>query len=519
MPTPSGCNAGRLVYVGQIKDFSDLRLESIPETGWNGIHYAVLSHRWGGVHPFQLTTENIQDLTKKIEFLKLGLTFRHAVIATKFLPDELNVRYIWIDSLCIIQNSKEDKDKEIPKMGLIYRNALICLAAKFGKDGRAGLFRKRNAQSLQSHMVRPEWDEKGRTFACEDRRPEQTMLESSDIGKCAWCFQEAILAPRILHFSVQQFFWECSTLTLNEAYPKGIPKRGSFRKTISLDSWTWHQPGANGDRETEQYRIWDSMVQRYSQCQMSENSDKLVAIGSLALSLQNRLHGIDTYVAGLWSSQLAQALVWKLIDCDSGPGIHKSKPWRALSWSWAATDGQALLRHRVQTSSVHATIIDLDVRYNDDNLVLGVTKAELRIRGPIALCDLQFTHSQEELADKSKYRSFKSKLKGVEFKDTVFRGEPVEKGANPCQFDTRLGHLTQDPIYAILILSAGSSSKGLMIQKHPERTGCFERCGRFALYEAEDQETFFKQCRITSLEGCICQNCDLGLGEHAILLL
>ena len=67
------------------------------------------------------------------------------------------------------------------------------------------------------------------------------------------------------------------------------------------------------------------MVSLYTQCRLTRGTDKLVAIGSLALSLQKRLEGLDTYVAGLWKSQLPYNLVWKLLKCRSGPGAYKPK--------------------------------------------------------------------------------------------------------------------------------------------------------------------------------------------------
>jgi hypothetical protein len=522
MRIPSTCAASRLVYIGQAKDFSDMRLEIRQDGGWNDVPYTVLSHCWGGYMPLQLTEENIDEMTTKIEFGKLHLTFKHAIIATKFLPPDLDVHYIWIDSLCIIQQQalKQDFNIEAPKMGSIYRNALVCFAATFGRNGKAGLFRERNDLSLRPYLARPEWDEKGRTFACEDRRPEQNMLIDSALGQRGWCFQEAILAPRVVHFSAQQLFWECSTLTSNEAYPHGLPERYSSRKSFSLDTWTKHHIGPYGNPETQPYNIWDKMVSLYSQCKLTQNTDKLVAIGSLALGLQKRLEGIDTYVAGLWKSQLPQTLNWELSDCRSGPGAHRPEDWRAPSWSWASADGQVNLNSESSTSVIaHAKVIDLRISYRNNNIALGVTEAELHIRGPIGLVDLEFSHSKEELADSSKYRVFPFTLKGAKFKEAIIQGQLWKPGSNVCRFDTRLGHLTTYPIYALLISSENAVSKGLMLQRHSERPKCWERCGHFTLYEPEDRPTFLRQCAITSVEGCVCESHYDESGEHTIVLV
>jgi hypothetical protein len=474
--------------------------------------------------PLQLTEDNIDELTTKIEFRKLHLTFQHAIIATSMLLPEMNLRHIWIDSLCIIQDqdSKEDWLIEAPKMGLIYRSAVVCFAATFGKNGKAGLFHERNDLSLRPYLVHPDWDTIGRTFVCEDRRSEKSMLTDSALGQRGWCFQEAILAPRIIHFSARQLFWGCSTLTANEGNPRGLPERYPSQKSFSLDTRAKHIDGPHGKPETQPYRIWDEMVSLYTQCRLTRGTDKLVAIGGLALSLQNRLQGIDTYVAGLSRSQLPQTLVWELIDCRSGPGAHRLEPWRAPSWSWASTDGQIDLKSSHSeslTAIAHTEIIDLRISYRNNNIALGVTEGGLWIRGPIALVDLEISHSKEKVADSSKDQSFPLRLKGVKFKEVIIQGKLWKKGSGPRRFDTRLGHLTTRPIYALLISSDNAVSKGLMIQRHRENPGWWEMCGRFTLYEADDRATFLQQAATTTLEGCVCQNHDNESVAHTIVLV
>lgn len=165
------------------------------------------------------------------------------------------------------------------------------------------------------------------------------------------------------------------------------------------------------------------------------------------------------------------------------------------------------------TSVAHAKVFDLRIRYKNDNIALVVTMAELQIRGPSALIDLELNDS-EELTDSSKYRMFILRLKGAKFKDVIIEGMPSKKGSVPCRFDTRLGHLTISPIYALLLFSDDAVSQGLMIQRHSDKPECWERCGWFKLYEPEDRDTFLRQSAITSLEGCVCESHDDQSGEH-----
>ncbi|PMD33781.1 HET-domain-containing protein [Hyaloscypha variabilis F] len=102
---PSPCTASRLINIGHAEDFSDMRLEVRPDRGWNNVPYTVVSHYWGTppFMPLQLTADNLNIMTTRIEFDKLHLTFQDAITATRLLLTELNVQHVWIDSLCISQ--------------------------------------------------------------------------------------------------------------------------------------------------------------------------------------------------------------------------------------------------------------------------------------------------------------------------------------------------------------------------------------------------------------------------------
>ncbi len=71
------------------------------------------------------TVSNYEEMKRAIPMDTLPLLFQDAVTITK----KLKLRHLWIDSLCIIQDSPEDKERELSKMGNIYRNAMLSIAA------------------------------------------------------------------------------------------------------------------------------------------------------------------------------------------------------------------------------------------------------------------------------------------------------------------------------------------------------------------------------------------------------
>jgi hypothetical protein len=69
-----------------------------------------------------------------IAWSEVSKYFRDAIAITR----KLGIRYLWIDSLCIIQDDREDQELEAIKMGSVYGNAYLVLAATAAADGDVG---------------------------------------------------------------------------------------------------------------------------------------------------------------------------------------------------------------------------------------------------------------------------------------------------------------------------------------------------------------------------------------------
>ncbi|KAN0080619.1 Heterokaryon incompatibility protein (HET) domain containing protein [Elaphomyces granulatus] len=119
----------RLVKGVDLKDAPDRR-------------YITVSHCWGKrLNRVPRTTKAKLDQHEQgIQWRTLSNTFQDAIVTTR----QFGVRYLWIDSLCIVQNSKEEVSNEISKMHLVYSQAYCMLSAQDSFDGRGGLFIRRN---------------------------------------------------------------------------------------------------------------------------------------------------------------------------------------------------------------------------------------------------------------------------------------------------------------------------------------------------------------------------------------
>jgi Heterokaryon incompatibility protein (HET) len=157
----------------------------------------------------RLMMGNLNQFIEGMDITELPKTFQDAIQLSR----RLNNRFLWIDSLCIIQDSKEDWLKESVVMGDIYKHALCNIAATAAPDGRTGCFLERNpllAQPCRVHIDSyPGPRSKSGVY---DLAPqlfwEQGLLQAPLLQR-AWVVQERTLAPRVIHFGKNQLFWEC----------------------------------------------------------------------------------------------------------------------------------------------------------------------------------------------------------------------------------------------------------------------------------------------------------------------
>ncbi|KAI4191120.1 MAG: hypothetical protein L6R41_000341 [Letrouitia leprolyta] len=104
--------------------------------------YVTLSHCWGGKCGTVLSMDNMRDFEEGVEVSMLPKTFQDAIMVTT----KLSVQYLWIDALCIVQDSLDDTEwrHEASIMGDIYANSYVTLAATTSENSNGGLLHRRN---------------------------------------------------------------------------------------------------------------------------------------------------------------------------------------------------------------------------------------------------------------------------------------------------------------------------------------------------------------------------------------
>ena len=205
------------------KDFEDLDSPFSPEESKPEDLRSTASSNGKSV-----TSTESQDIRiSREEFLagipsrELPHTFQDAITVAR----RLQIRYLWIDSLCILQDSQEDWDHESVQMHHVYGNAYVTLAADDSRDSSQGLFRGRHPSLVTPTIVVTAWKEAlAQRFIVIPRRFWSESVAESPLNRRAWVLQERYLSPRVIHFGETQVLWECKSRDCCETFPDGIPE-------------------------------------------------------------------------------------------------------------------------------------------------------------------------------------------------------------------------------------------------------------------------------------------------------
>ncbi|KAF2763329.1 HET-domain-containing protein [Pseudovirgaria hyperparasitica] len=285
--------------------------------------YAALSHCWGTHMPLQTTRKNLEEHCSSIAMTRLPQTFRDSVELCRML----NIRFLWIDSLCIIQDDPDDWEAEVSRMGKVYYDAHLVLAASQAKDSSGGLFNKLGESVHQSMHVGTVHDSSGAESKIHvNVTPignnimlhwHSMALLNSPLACRAWALQEHILASKIVHFTRTEIYWECSSTVAcecmimdhSQAESECIRRERIFRPHSTKEEYL-EGPFSHSIPESSSL-LWLELLSKYFSRHTTYESDRLPAIAGLASYLKS--HGASEYIGGLWKKDLARSLLWTAI--------------------------------------------------------------------------------------------------------------------------------------------------------------------------------------------------------------
>ncbi|KAI1078688.1 HET-domain-containing protein [Whalleya microplaca] len=343
--------------------------------------YVTLSHCWGKSRHTQLFKDNIACFQEKQPESDLPKTYRQAMRVAL----SLGVQYIWIDSLCIIQDEDDDWTDQSSSMGLIYHNACCNIAATWGADGNAGCFSRRGPPHMKpdkSTTVTVSGGHGLKEYMVHNEFTYTTDITTAPLNRRGWVVQERYLARKQLSFAKSQVHWECLQLSASEDFPRGIPKHMLDRFMTSA------KPSLNSVEEKERRWNWSNLVKLYSACALTRSTDKTAALAGLASQMKNATN--DMYLAGLWKKHLESQLLWK---SWGGTQRHDSKisAYVAPTWSWMSLDGpveydsryylQSRIRGGDDVLEIPSLSEILDAYVEPPELMHSFVSGKLKLRG------------------------------------------------------------------------------------------------------------------------------------------
>lgn len=347
--------------------------------------YVTLSYVWGLKQEYVLTKDALDGMLHDgLEILRLPQTILDAMDVTR----KLGFRYLWVDALCIMQDSPEDKAQQLPMMGQIYHHGTLNISAASSATAQDGFLRPASAlefkvQPFGIDMGHMQSSSPHRTMVWFGVRRQSKVIEP--IETRGWTLQEWYMAPRQLKFSSRGLQWFCEAAMIDPSSGPGEdyqPSRVIFSNGIMQEhrenhKWDYVFHGRETDASLNSSSIslewqsskdsisslscnggnysrhkgaelsvrWLEIRSEYARRALTFAGDRLPAISAVAAAVatSNEM----TYIAGLWKENLIEDLQWYCIFNSDAQGelpmvgsdselVAASTDYVAPSWSWAS---------------------------------------------------------------------------------------------------------------------------------------------------------------------------------------
>jgi hypothetical protein len=309
--------------------------------------YAALSYCWGEnrpEHAHRTDNSNLGQRMLQIDYDKLPKTLQEAFAIAR----RLGVGYLWIDALCIVQDSDLDWHAESAKMGHIYEAAAFTIAADGGHDNESGCFNQESVPqdvsgddgivivrnmldgkpSLLKFWIKP-W-----MFYSPQGHQEPEIINQSQTSRRGWCCQERMLSKRILHYTETQLFFECQRhYRAEDGFVTWNPGQDTVAGLLPQIPGPMFDVNGGGHASASELKWYNSIIQNdFSKREVRHPREKLIALSGIASMLSTKMERV--YLAGMWYDKaLKWALSWERashVPADSLEG--------APSFSWASVN-------------------------------------------------------------------------------------------------------------------------------------------------------------------------------------
>jgi hypothetical protein len=291
-----------------------------------------------------LTSASLETLKKGINLKNMPEFFRDTVVICR----NLQIRYLWVFDLCILQDEPADWAHQVSQLRIIFGNALFTISQYPSYYTGDSIFPKASDSNptviTNSHI--PQLPSLGiRNF-----RPPTSYLPQDTVTR-GWQTVERLLSTAVLHYTPYELAWECRTDLQTHSWrywPINISEKlyiwpyrvflrlqdlGNLRQVRQLE-------------KLQQY--WDHVVKMLSVSESFVQGGRLIVVTILSQlfspHFQTFLNHNARWIVGSWEHDLPKSLCWINHRTDSEAyrndeisSLQQGMMSVGPSWSWTSS--------------------------------------------------------------------------------------------------------------------------------------------------------------------------------------
>jgi Heterokaryon incompatibility protein (HET) len=367
----------RLIDVGSLGGRHP-RLVMSEDLGNQGIRYATLSYCWGNTN-FCTTKENENSHKRELPFQLIPRTLQDALNLTR----SLDLQFLWIDALCIVQDDYLEWEIEASRMQDIYSGSSITIAATDAADSSAGCFSPNPSKldTASAFLTITNIERNSEAIVRVQPGDIRTSAEKSVLNTRGWVLQELVLSHRTVHCMHTGLYWECRSECRTET-------------GLVFDRSTKHQssiPVLPDNIQIGATKTWWKWIEKYSRRRFTFEKDRLPALSGIVRYYQMATK--DVPILGLWEGSFHQDLLWmritKLTEKSEVTPHHLSNipTWTWLSCPYEISYGLwnsfSKEEKPYQYIHDHVNLVEWEVIWTSEPFVSEVRSSRLMLEGPI----------------------------------------------------------------------------------------------------------------------------------------
>jgi hypothetical protein len=295
--------------------------------------FVALSYVWGKVPQLQTLTTNWSLLSQPNSLVQRQAEIPQVIRDAFDFVSAIGERYLWVDSLCILNDNPAEKHRNIKQMADIYTSAVATLAAVSAKDANSNLPGVRRG----TRSSRPALPNPPKVAEAIDPSVPLDHLNQSIYGSRGWIFQERLLSRRCIYFFEEKIYFQCHSILWEEEPAPLVPVLNLagyyLNPIIELDLWGGWASSGSWNSAFPLYAKW---LYEYTHTQLSYQSDILRAFIGITDVLERTSTSRVKFLCGLMEPIFHWSLLWIPTTSDAERRPHgDSNVEKFPSWSWA----------------------------------------------------------------------------------------------------------------------------------------------------------------------------------------